>query len=91
MSRADRLSAVEDDSGWRIEVCDTGPGLAKRARPSVPTITPAARRGGTGLGLAIAADLVQGHGGTLTLVKTGPDGTCFAIALPKTVLGETPD
>ncbi len=86
------LSAVEDDSGWRIEVCDTGPGLAKRAQDHLfQPFAGGSRKGGTGLGLAIAADLVRGHGGTLTLVKTGPDGTCFAIVLPKTVLGETPD
>jgi hypothetical protein len=42
-----------------------------------------ARKGGTGLGLAIAAEMVRGHGGTLELVETGPDGTTFAICLPK--------
>ncbi|MDB5454160.1 MAG: cenK, partial [Caulobacteraceae bacterium] len=35
-----------------------------------------------GLGLAIARELAQGHGGDLTLVDTGPQGTTFELRLP---------
>ena len=42
--------------------------------------------GSQGLGLAIAAELVRGHGGQLLLERTGPEGTVFAIRLPKVVV-----
>jgi signal transduction histidine kinase len=78
------VSATEDDRAWTILVTDTGPGLPQKARDHLfQPFHGGARKGGSGLGLAIAADLVRGHGGRLDLVRTGPDGTCFAIRLPK--------
>jgi signal transduction histidine kinase len=84
------LSASESDSGWRIEVADTGPGLPKSAQDRLFQPFASGSRRGTGLGLAIASDLVKGHGGTLKLAQTGPTGTRFVIDLPKTVLGDVP-
>ena len=79
-----RISAAEDDRSWRIEVSDTGPGLPPKARDHLFTpFQGGARKGGSGLGLAIAAELVRGHGGALSLVSTGPEGTVFLISLPK--------
>jgi len=37
---------------------------------------------GSGLGLAIARDLARAHGGDLTLLATGMNGTTFRITLP---------
>ena len=37
---------------------------------------------GAGLGLALARELAQGHGGDLTLLETGPEGTVFELMLP---------
>ncbi len=51
---------------------DTGPGLPPKAREHLFTpFQGGARKGGSGLGLAIAAELVRGHGGTLSLERTG--------------------
>ncbi|AFM40127.1 signal transduction histidine kinase [Desulfosporosinus acidiphilus SJ4] len=36
----------------------------------------------TGLGLAIAKELVQAHGGTLSVSSIEQEGTCFSIKLP---------
>jgi signal transduction histidine kinase len=74
---------AERDGSWRIEVSDTGPGLPKKALDHLfKPFHGGARKGGTGLGLAIAAEIVRGHGGTLELVESGPEGTTFAICLP---------
>lgn len=74
---------VEGDS-WRILIEDNGPGLPEKARQNLFTaFQGGVRKGGTGLGLAIAADLVRGHGGKLELRESGPDGTIFAICLPR--------
>ena len=78
------LRGEEDDSVWRIVVSDTGPGLPAKAREHLfQPFQGGARKGGAGLGLVISGDLVRGHGGRLTLLRTGSDGTAFEIALPK--------
>ena len=78
------IAATEDDAAWWITITDTGPGLPKRAVDHLfQPFQGGARRGGSGLGLAIAADLVRGHGGMLELRRTGPEGTQFAICLPR--------
>ncbi|ASM73351.1 MULTISPECIES: sensor histidine kinase [Roseobacteraceae] len=78
------VSAREDAEAWWIEVADTGPGLPPKAREHLFTAFQGGiRKGGSGLGLAISQELVRGHGGTLTLLHSGPDGTTFSICLPK--------
>jgi len=78
-----RIEGRELETGWRIEVSDTGPGLPKKALDHLfQPFHGGARKGGSGLGLAIAAEIVRGHGGTLELVRTGEGGTTFAICLP---------
>jgi signal transduction histidine kinase len=37
---------------------------------------------GMGLGLAISRTIVENHGGSLRLAKSGPNGSIFEIALP---------
>lgn len=77
------VRAEEAETAVLIDVTDTGPGLPQKARSNLFTpFQGGARKGGTGLGLAIAAELVRGHGGSLTLDHTGPDGTTFRIRLP---------
>ena len=78
------LEAAETEENWLIEVCDDGPGLPAKAQEHLFTpFQGGARKGGSGLGLAIAAELVRGHGGQLELARTGTDGTCFQIILPR--------
>ena len=73
----------ELETGWRIEIADTGPGLPAKAREHLfQPFHGGARKGGSGLGLAIAAELVRGHGGRLELVESSAGGTVFAIFLP---------
>lgn len=77
------VSAAGSSGGVVISVRDTGPGLPAKARENLFTaFQGAVRKGGTGLGLAIAAELVRGHGGTLTLGRSDETGTVFDIMLP---------
>jgi signal transduction histidine kinase len=79
-----RIAAGETDAAWTISVEDTGPGLPTKAQDHLfAAFSGGARKGGTGLGLAIAAELVRGHGGRLSLERTGAQGTTFLITLPK--------
>ncbi|MEM9754852.1 MAG: HAMP domain-containing sensor histidine kinase [Pseudomonadota bacterium] len=77
------VSAFASDDIWEIAVSDTGPGLPKKAQDHLfQPFQGTARKGGSGLGLVIANELVRGHGGSLKLHETGPDGTTFRICLP---------
>lgn len=78
-----RVAATRTDTGIAVDIADNGPGIPQivRAKLFQPFVS-AARAGGSGLGLAIARDLIRGHGGDLTLLTTGPDGTIFRIILP---------
>jgi len=64
-----------------ISVRDRGPGIAPDDLPRVfdPYFT--TRRGGTGLGLAISKNIVEGLGGTLSVLSRPGHGTEFRIEL----------
>jgi signal transduction histidine kinase len=84
------LSLVRVAGSARFTVRDTGPGIAPGL---LPTLFAKYRRlpgettrsvGGTGLGLVIAKEIVEGHGGTITVSSTGVagEGTTFVIEVP---------
>lgn len=66
-----------------IEVRDTGVGIpADDVGRVFDRFHKGSGSSGTGLGLTISRDLVEAHGGTLTVPRTGPDGTTMRVALP---------
>lgn len=75
-----------EDGGIRVEVEDTGGGIAVEHLPHIwdtyYTTKPAGE--GTGLGLSIARTIVTEHGGEISVqTRTGQDsGTTFAVCLP---------
>lgn len=75
------LSEAEDMSA--IDISDNGPGIPETVRADLfRPFSTSATPGGTGLGLAIARELTEAHGGTLELLSSGGEGTCFRICLP---------
>ncbi|MBV2359894.1 HAMP domain-containing histidine kinase [Thalassococcus sp. CAU 1522] len=77
------VQARVENGDWVIDVVDTGPGLPPKARDHLfQPFQGGARKGGIGLGLAIVAELVRGHGGSLTLRHSDDTGTAFEIRLP---------
>ncbi|MBI5487749.1 MAG: heavy metal sensor histidine kinase [Deltaproteobacteria bacterium] len=82
------LSACVDDDAVRIEVADTGSGIAPAHLPHVferfyrgdPSRTGGA--GGAGLGLAIVRTIAALHGGTAELKSTVGRGTRVTLRLP---------
>ena len=66
-----------------VDIADNGPGIPEEGRGRLfQPFQFSTRRDGTGLGLTIARDLVQAHGGTLTLQRTGSGGSTFRMNLP---------
>jgi signal transduction histidine kinase len=82
------LRAAASGEHLRIEVRDTGSGIAAEHVPNVferfyradPSRTRAT--GGAGIGLAIVKQLVEAHGGTVGLASVLGEGSCFAFTLP---------
>lgn len=74
------LRAERADGVLRLSVEDAGPGVAPGLRDTLfePFVT--GRADGTGLGLAIARELVEAHGGRLSLVDS-ERGARFVIEL----------
>jgi len=66
------------------EVRDTGQGIAADLLPRVfePFVTSKAQGEGTGLGLTVSRDIMQRHGGTLTVSSEPGRGSCFTLRLP---------
>lgn len=78
------VAARRRDRQVVLDIGDDGPGIppdgiGKLFQP----FQFSSRKDGSGLGLTIARDIVQAHGGRLTLAHTGPDGTVFRIELPE--------
>ena len=64
-----------------ITIADRGPGLASTANLFVPFFT--TKPGGSGIGLVLARQIVEGHGGSLSLVNREPGPGCEArVTLP---------
>ncbi len=80
------IAARREGSVTVIEVRDSGPGVAERARAHLfEAFQSVARKGGTGLGLAIAAELVAAHGGQIALVNN-EGGATFRVIIPDVVV-----
>jgi signal transduction histidine kinase len=78
-------SLAREGESSLIRLADTGPGLPERAQARLfQPFAGSSRAGGAGLGLAIAHELALAHGGGLSLVSTGPEGSVFEIRLPGT-------
>ena len=78
------LNAEERGSKTVLQVTDNGPGISDADATAIfdPFFTTKPVGKGTGLGLSISQKIAQENGGTLTLARTGPDGSCFELCLP---------
>ena len=66
-----------------ISVSDTGRGMPPEVRESLFTARAISRKpGGTGLGTKIVKDVVDAHGGTITVESAEGAGTTFHLRLP---------
>jgi signal transduction histidine kinase len=65
-----------------LSVIDTGRGMSPEVRDSLFSYRAISRKvGGTGLGTKIVKDVVDAHGGTITVESTEGKGTAFHITL----------
>ncbi len=77
------LRTSEQKGGVRIEVADTGKGLAPEECSRLFTPYYTTKQQGTGLGLAIVQSVVSDHRGTISVSSEEGRGTTFRINLPQ--------
>lgn len=72
------------EGGWRIEVCDRGPGIPEDQKDRV--FQPLARIDedveGSGIGLSTCRRIIAAHGGRIGLANAAYGGTCAWFELP---------
>lgn len=82
------VSAIQCDNEVMVSVRDTGCGIEARHLPFVferfYRADPSRTRttGGSGLGLAIVKQMVQAHGGHVSVSSLPGHGSCFSFTLP---------
>ena len=74
------------DDMVRLEVADSGPGIAPELRDYVferfAQYGNGDEKGSAGLGLAIVKDIVVAHGGRISVTGNSPRGSRFVVQLP---------
>ena len=66
----------------RIEVRDRGPGMSGIVLENALVPFYSTKRSGTGLGLALAREIVEAHGGRITLANREGGGLTVTLILP---------
>ncbi len=83
------VRAWSEDDQIKIEVSDTGIGIPEEALARIfdefyrAKNAKAMEMEGTGLGLAIAKDVIEQHGGQISVESVVGEGSTFNVALPK--------
>jgi signal transduction histidine kinase len=83
------VRAWSENDQIKVEVSDTGIGIPEEALPRIfnefyrAKNAKAMEMEGTGLGLAIAKDVVEQHGGQISVESTVGEGSTFYVTLPK--------
>lgn len=78
-----RVTWATDGAAVEIRVVDEGPGIAAGQNLFVPFFS--TKPGGSGIGLVLAREIVEAHGGTLSLANTRDGrGAVATVRLPRT-------
>jgi two-component system phosphate regulon sensor histidine kinase PhoR len=77
----------DESGGARLDVEDTGPGIAQEHLPRLTErfyrVDVAGSKSGSGLGLAIVKHVMARHGAELRIVSTPGKGSCFSCCFPE--------
>jgi len=82
-----RISCQQDGGNILLTIADAGHGIPESIRDKIFLPFYTTKERGTGLGLAIVHKIIVSHGGTIS-AESSPQGTTFAIRLPKEMLSK---
>jgi signal transduction histidine kinase len=84
------VSEKGTDGGARVTVRDQGRGILPEHLDRIfePFFTTRRSQGGTGLGLAISREIIQAHGGTISIRSVPDEGSEFIVDFPPPVRKE---
>ena len=84
-SRADEvtLAVRERNGGFVLEVCDRGAGLPAEVLRDALLPFYSTKPKGTGLGLTLCREIVEAHGGRLSLANRPGGGAVVSVWLPQ--------
>lgn len=77
-----RLVGTAEGDGCRIDVTDTGRGIAEADLPLIFERFYRKESDGLGLGLPIVRELVDAHGGTIEVASRPGEGSTFSVRMP---------
>lgn len=70
------------DDTYSLEIADTGEGMSEEVQAHIFTPYYTTKSSGTGLGLAIVHQIIEGHGGSVSVKSSPGSGSVFTITLP---------
>ena len=76
------VSTEREDTGVRVAVRDSGPGIDRRKLERVFESFYTTKPGGTGMGLSVCRSIVDAHGGRLWAEVNEPQGAVFQFTWP---------
>lgn len=76
------LTVTSSQGQFRIDVADRGSGMSETVLTNALIPFYSTKRSGTGLGLALAREIVEAHGGRITLSNRDGGGLLASLVLP---------
>lgn len=80
------LSLRQDAEGMRLDVADAGPGMVPEVLEQALLPFYSTKQSGTGLGLPLCREIIEAHGGRLSLANRTGGGLLVSIWLPGATL-----
>ena len=77
------LRVRQDSEGLRLDVTDAGPGMPPEVLEQALLPFYSTKQSGTGLGLPLCREIVEAHGGRLSLANRAEGGLIVSIWLPQ--------
>jgi two-component system, NtrC family, nitrogen regulation sensor histidine kinase NtrY len=77
------LAVRPHPQGWQIEVGDRGSGMSDTVLANALVPFYSTKRSGTGLGLALSREIIEAHGGRITLANRAGGGLSVTLQLPR--------